>query len=88
MLIAEGFATGASLRLSTGFAVLVAFNAENLEAVARMARKRYAGREIVLCADNDIETRKPDGTPVEPRSRGRNQGRRIHRREAGGMPGT
>ena len=66
LLIAEGFATGASLRLSTGFAVLVAFNAENLEAVARMARKRYAGREIVLCADNDIETRKPDGTPWNP----------------------
>lgn len=66
LLIAEGFATGASLRLSTGFAVLVAFNAENLEAVARMARKRYAGREIVLCADNDVETRKPDGTPWNP----------------------
>ena len=31
-----------------------------------MARKRYAGREIVLCADNDIETRKPDGTPWNP----------------------
>ena len=46
--------------------MLVAFNAENLEAVARMARKRYAGREIVLCADNDIETRKPDGTPWNP----------------------
>ena len=66
LLIAEGYATGASLRLSTGFAVLVAFNAENLEAVARMARKRYAGREIVLCADNDVETRKPDGTPWNP----------------------
>lgn len=66
LLIAEGFATGASLRLSTGFAVLVAFNAGNLEAVARMARKRYAGREIVLCADNDVETRKPDGTPWNP----------------------
>lgn len=66
LLIAEGYATGASLRLSTGFAVLVAFNAGNLEAVARMARKRYAGREIVLCADNDVETRKPDGTPWNP----------------------
>ena len=66
LLIAEGFATGASLRLSTGFAVLVAFNAENLEAVARMARKRYAGPEFVLFAANDIETRKPDGTPWNP----------------------
>lgn len=66
LLIAEGYATGASLHLATGFAVLVAFNAGNLEAVARMARKRYAGREIILCADNDVETRKPDGTPWNP----------------------
>ena len=66
LLVAEGYATAASLRLATGFAVLVAFNAGNLESVARMARKWYAGREIVLCADNDVETRKPDGTPWNP----------------------
>ncbi len=34
LLIAEGYATGASLHLSTGYAVLVAFNAGNLLAVA------------------------------------------------------
>ena len=34
VLIAEGYATGASLHLSTGYAVLVAFNAGNLLAVA------------------------------------------------------
>ena len=61
LLIAEGYATAASLRLATGFAVLVAFNTGNLESVARMARKRYTGREIVLCADNDCTN--ADGTP-------------------------
>ena len=66
LLIAEGYATGASLHLSTGYAVLVAFNAGNLHAVARMARKQYPDREIILCADNDVETRKPDGTPWNP----------------------
>ena len=66
LLIAEGYATGASLHLATGYAVLVAFNAGNLLTVARMARKRYAGREIILCADNDVETRKPDGAPWNP----------------------
>ena len=66
LLIAEGYATSATLRLSTGYAVLVAFNAGNLEAVARMARKQYPDREIILCADNDVETRKPDGTPWNP----------------------
>lgn len=63
LLIAEGYATAASLHMATGYACLVAFNAGNLEAVARMARGKYSDRELVLCADNDCETTKPDGTP-------------------------
>lgn len=66
LLIAEGFATAASLRMATGHAVLVAFNAGNLEAVARLARDKYPDREIVVCADNDEGRRKPDGTPFNP----------------------
>ena len=66
LLIAEGYATGASLHLATGYAALVAFNAGNLEAVARAARARYPDREIMLCADNDCETAKADGTPWNP----------------------
>ena len=65
-LIAEGYATAVSLHLATGYAALVAFNAGNLEAVARTARTRYLDREILLCADNDCETVKPDGTPWNP----------------------
>lgn len=60
MLISEGFATAASLHLATGYACLAAFNAGNLEAVARMARERYPNREIILCADNDV---RPDDRP-------------------------
>lgn len=66
LLIAEGYATAASLHLATGHACLVAFNCGNLEAVACMARDRYPERELVLCADNDAETVKPDGTPWNP----------------------
>ena len=66
LLIAEGYATGTSLHLATGYAALVAFNAGNLEAVARAARARYPDREIMLCADNDCETAKADGTPWNP----------------------
>ena len=58
LLIAEGYATAASLHLATGHACLVAFNAGNLLPVARMARDKYPGREIILCADNDCETMK------------------------------
>ena len=58
LLIAEGYATAASLHLATGHACLVAFNAGNLLPVARMARDKYPDREIILCADNDCETMK------------------------------
>jgi putative DNA primase/helicase len=66
LVIAEGYATAASLHLATGYAVLIAFNAGNLEAVARTARARYPDREILLCADNDCETVKSDGSPWNP----------------------
>lgn len=66
LLIAEGYATAASLHLATGYAALVAFNAGNLEAVARTALGRYPDREILLCADNDCETVKSDGSPWNP----------------------
>ena len=65
LLIAEGYATAASLHLATGHACLVAFNAQNLSAVARMARGKYPDREIVLCGDNDCETMK-DGKAWNP----------------------
>lgn len=61
LLIAEGFATASSLRLATGHAVLAAFSAGNLSAVAQMARRKYPEREIILCADNDIETKDNPG---------------------------
>lgn len=66
LLIAEGYATAASLHVATGHACLVAFNAGNLHVVAKLARKQCPDREIVVCADNDSETRKPDGTAWNP----------------------
>ena len=57
LLIAEGYATAASLHLATGLAVLVAYNCGNLKDVALMARAKYPERVIVLCADNDVETK-------------------------------
>lgn len=65
LLICEGFATAASLHTATGYAALVAFNAGNLEAVARMARERYPNRELLVCADNDVRTDDRPNTGVE-----------------------
>jgi putative DNA primase/helicase len=58
--ICEGISTGLSIHLATGYTVLCAFSASNLAAVAKMARKQYVSREIIVCADNDGGT---DGNP-------------------------
>lgn len=53
LLVCEGFATGASLYAVTGYPVAVAFNAGNLEAVARVLRGKLPGIQIIVCADDD-----------------------------------
>ena len=60
LLIGEGAATVLSCCMATGYAGLVAFDAGNLLPVAQMARQKYPGRVIILCADNDIHE---DGKP-------------------------
>lgn len=56
LLIAEGFATAASVFMATGEATATAFNAGNLPAVARALRAKFPRLRIVLCADNDVAT--------------------------------
>ncbi len=62
LYLAEGIATALSIHEASGKTVLCAFNAGNLEAVARMARKRYPRRDIILCADDDRTTGRRTGT--------------------------
>lgn len=54
IIIAEGFATGATIAEATGYTVIIAFNAGNLEPVAAAVReKAKPGTEIIIAADND-----------------------------------
>lgn len=53
ILICEGYATGASLFMSTGWTVACAMNCGNLDAVAKSFRSRYPDRTILIAADND-----------------------------------
>lgn len=57
VLIAEGYATGASLHEATGYPVAIAFDAGNLAPVARAIHKRWPRARMLICADND-DTRK------------------------------
>lgn len=60
LLVAEGYATAASLFEATGWPVVVAWDAGNLQPVAEALAKRYRGVKLLICADDDHLT---DGNP-------------------------
>lgn len=60
LLIAEGYATAATLHEATGLPVAVAFNANNLTPVAKSLKEAYPRCKLIVCADDDYLT---DGNP-------------------------
>lgn len=60
LLVAEGYATAASLFEASGWPVFVAWDAGNLAPVAEALAKRYRGVKILVCADDDYLT---EGNP-------------------------
>lgn len=58
--ITEGFATGATIREATGYPVIVAFSAYNLEHVAITIKHKLPDAQIIICADDDIDS---EGNP-------------------------
>jgi len=60
LCIAEGYATGATIFEATDYPVAVAFNAGNLEPVARTLRTQFPDVTIIVCADDDVST---EGNP-------------------------
>lgn len=53
LLVAEGYATAATLHEATGRPVVVAFDAGNLMPVCKTLAENESWRELVICADND-----------------------------------
>ena len=60
LLVAEGYATAATLHEQSGLPVAVGFNANNLLPVAQNLKKRYKRTHIVICGDDDYLT---EGNP-------------------------
>ena len=60
LCICEGYATAATIFEATGHATACAFDAGNLEPVARALRGKFPRLRLILCADNDTET---EGNP-------------------------
>lgn len=64
LLIAEGYATAASLHEATGYPCAVAFDCGNLLPVAKALRALHPKARMVLCADDDAndKTKHADGS--------------------------
>jgi len=61
ILVAEGYATAATLHMATGKPVAVSFTAANLEPVAKNLKKVFPNIDITICADNDHRRKKNVG---------------------------
>ena len=57
IMIAEGYATAATVHEITGHPVVVAYNAGNLLAVAKSIRAQHPKATLYLCADDDYKTK-------------------------------
>lgn len=56
ILVAEGFATAATLCMATGYPVAIAFNAGNLLPVSQALRTKHPSATFLICADDDRQT--------------------------------
>ena len=56
IVICEGYATGATIHMATGFPVVVAFDAGNLRTVAGKLREKFPHATLVIAGDNDAWT--------------------------------
>lgn len=61
VLVAEGYATAATLHQATAHAVAVAFNAANLRHVAAAMHEQYPAAKLLICADDDRDTEAKTG---------------------------
>jgi putative DNA primase/helicase len=61
VVIAEGFATAATIHETTGLAAVAAFNAGNLMAVAQDIRAIYPTAKIIFAADDDFKIQRDRG---------------------------
>ncbi len=60
VLVAEGYATAASIHEATGLPVVVAFDAGNILHVVEALKKHYRSAKVLICADDDF---KSEGNP-------------------------
>lgn len=62
-ILAEGYATGATIHMVTGHMVIVCFDCGNLQTVAEQIRASQPAAEIIIACDNDQWTVHPVANP-------------------------
>lgn len=70
IILAEGYATGATLHMATEKPVAVSFDAGNLEPVAKKLREKFPNAAITICADNDHKHTRHTSVGLEPWNKG------------------
>jgi putative DNA primase/helicase len=63
IVIVEGYATGVTVHMATGWCVVVAFNAGNLAQVSAKITKALPTAKVVIGADDDAFTVRPENHP-------------------------
>ncbi|MEZ5784729.1 MAG: toprim domain-containing protein [Rhizobiaceae bacterium] len=64
LIIGEGFATMAAIHIATGYGVIAAMSAFNLEAVAFAMRAQFPDRTLIIAADDDRHLKNNIGLTV------------------------
>lgn len=59
VVVCEGYATGVSIHLATGYCVVVAFNSGNLAEVSQKIRKALPSARLIIAGDDDAFTVRP-----------------------------
>ncbi len=62
VFVCEGWATGVSIHMATGCAVVLAFNADSLADAVKFAKDKCPSSKIIIAGDNDAQSKKADGT--------------------------
>lgn len=64
VVICEGYATGVSIHMATGYCVVVAFFAGNLAPVAAKITAALPSARVVIASDDDVFTVRPENHPM------------------------
>lgn len=61
IIVAEGYATAATIAEAVGHATVAGFDSGNLPAVARALRERYPDKPMLIAGDDDLAVKLKDG---------------------------